>query len=93
MIEAKFIVERNDFKLTVDFQMPEKGVTALFGQSGSGKTTTINAICGLVKPDLGTIRINGHTLFETLPDSEVMSFSDRPIDHNKIFHDGGKRKN
>ena len=34
---------------------------------------------------------NGHTLFETLPDSEVMGFSDRPLDHNKNFHDGGKR--
>ena len=28
---------------------------------------------------------NGHTLFETLPDSEVMAYSDRPLDHNKIF--------
>ena len=35
---------------------------------------------------------NGHTLFDTLPDSEVMAYSDRPLDHNKNFHDGGKRK-
>ena len=35
---------------------------------------------------------NGHTLFETLPDSEVMAYRDRPLDHNKKFHDGGQRK-
>ena len=71
MIEAKFVVEREDFKLTADFQMPGKGVTALFGQSGSGKTTTINAICGLVKPDHGTIKINDHTLFDSVKSINV----------------------
>ena len=35
---------------------------------------------------------NGHTVFETLPDSEVMAYSDRPLDHNKNFHDGGQQK-
>ena len=36
---------------------------------------------------------NGHTRFKTLPDEAVMSFSDRPLDHDRSFHDGSKQKN
>jgi molybdate transport system ATP-binding protein len=37
-------------------------VTALFGRSGSGKTTVLNAIAGLLKPDRGRIAV-GETVF------------------------------
>jgi molybdate transport system ATP-binding protein len=40
------------------------GVTALFGRSGAGKSTITNAIAGLVRPDRGTIRLDGDTLFD-----------------------------
>ncbi|MEM8814076.1 MAG: molybdenum ABC transporter ATP-binding protein, partial [Pseudomonadota bacterium] len=38
------------------------GVTALFGQSGAGKSTMIDMIAGLVRPDTGIIRF-GETVF------------------------------
>lgn len=41
------------------------GVTALFGQSGSGKTTIINMIAGLVTPDEGRIELDGLVLFDS----------------------------
>jgi molybdate transport system ATP-binding protein len=43
----------------------EGGVTALFGQSGAGKTTIINAIAGLMRPRSGRIELDGETLFDS----------------------------
>jgi molybdate transport system ATP-binding protein len=41
------------------------GVTALFGRSGAGKTTLINAIAGLTQPQRGRIVFDGETLFDS----------------------------
>ncbi len=46
-IQARFKVDRGDFKLDVDLSIPENGVSALFGPSGCGKTTMLRAIAGL----------------------------------------------
>jgi molybdate transport system ATP-binding protein len=40
----------------------EGGVTALFGPSGAGKTSLINMIAGLLKPDRGRIELDGESL-------------------------------
>ncbi|MCU0899231.1 MAG: molybdenum ABC transporter ATP-binding protein [Cypionkella sp.] len=52
------------FALDVAFDAPP-GVTALFGRSGSGKTTTINAVAGLFRPDQGRITLDGVTLLDS----------------------------
>jgi molybdate transport system ATP-binding protein len=41
-----------------------EGVTVLFGPSGAGKTTTLNMIAGLIRPDGGHVRVDGETLFD-----------------------------
>jgi len=46
---------RFDFQCDVD--LPLGGVTALFGTSGSGKSTMINLVAGLHRPDAGRIAI------------------------------------
>lgn len=51
-------------RLDVAFDAPP-GVTALFGRSGSGKTTVVNAVAGLLSPDRGRITLNGTTLFDS----------------------------
>jgi len=43
----------------------ESGVTALFGRSGSGKTSMIRIIAGLARPDKGLVTLNGATLVDT----------------------------
>ena len=43
----------------------EGRVTGLFGASGAGKTSLINMIAGLLRPDRGTITIDGETLDDT----------------------------
>lgn len=40
----------------------DKGVTALFGRSGSGKTSVMRIIAGLTKPDEGRIELDGTVL-------------------------------
>jgi molybdate transport system ATP-binding protein len=40
------------------------GLTALFGSSGAGKTTVLNMVAGLVKPDAGRIGVGGTVLFD-----------------------------
>ena len=43
----------------------EGGVIALFGPSGAGKTSLINMIAGLMKPDRGRIEVDGEVLEDT----------------------------
>jgi len=52
-IEARFKIERRDFTLDVDLKLPGQGVTALFGHSGSGKTTCLRAMAGLERAETG----------------------------------------
>jgi molybdate transport system ATP-binding protein len=51
-IRARFRIDRGDFKLDVDLNLPGRGISALFGHSGSGKTTCLRAMAGLERaPD------------------------------------------
>lgn len=63
MIEVAIKQQLGAFTLDAAFEAPA-GVTALFGRSGSGKTSIINAIAGLARPDEGRIVLNGRTLFD-----------------------------
>lgn len=47
-----------DFALEVAFEAGP-GVTALFGRSGAGKTTIVNAVAGLLRPERAQITLNG----------------------------------
>ncbi len=51
------------FRLKVAFETGE-GVTALFGRSGAGKTSVVNAIAGILRPDRGRIHIDGEAVFD-----------------------------
>lgn len=55
------------FPLDVRFQAGA-GLTALFGRSGAGKTSVINIIAGLIRPDEGRVIINGVPLVDTAQD-------------------------
>jgi molybdate transport system ATP-binding protein len=53
-----------EFSLQASFASDGR-VTGLFGVSGSGKTSLINIIAGLLRPEHGTIAIDGETLDNT----------------------------
>ncbi|PFG32729.1 thiol reductant ABC exporter subunit CydD [Sanguibacter antarcticus] len=42
-------------------------IVALVGSSGSGKTTTVLALLGLLTPDVGDVRVDGHALADIDP--------------------------
>ena len=48
------------FTLDVELQLPGKGVTALYGHSGSGKTTCLRCIAGLERANQAFVQINDH---------------------------------
>jgi molybdate transport system ATP-binding protein len=50
--------------LDVQFDAPA-GITVLFGRSGTGKTTIINAVAGLLRPDGGRIVLGDRVLFDS----------------------------
>ena len=63
MIALDFSLRQGSFTLNIHANL-ERPVTALFGPSGAGKTTVLDAIAGLRTPSSGSIRIEGRTLFE-----------------------------
>jgi len=62
----------SSFELDVAFTA-ERGVTALFGRSGAGKTSVINAVAGLLRPDRGRIDVSGTRLLDTAIGVDVPS--------------------
>lgn len=50
---------KNKILTGVDLAIPEKGIFAILGPNGSGKTTMIKSILGMVVPERGKILISG----------------------------------
>lgn len=64
MLDVTMQHRLSGFVLDVSFRA-SSGVTALFGHSGAGKTTVVQAIAGLLRPDAGTISVDGSVLLDT----------------------------
>ena len=64
MIEVEIERRLGAFRLDVRFDA-DAPIVGLFGRSGSGKTSVVNAIAGIVRPSRGTIRINDVCLFDS----------------------------
>jgi len=55
---------RGTFRLAARFTS-QPGVTALFGHSGSGKSSLVDIVAGLIKPQRGMVAVDGQTLVDT----------------------------
>jgi molybdate transport system ATP-binding protein len=69
-------VDVGEFTLAASFTS-EGRVTGLFGASGAGKTSLINMIAGLLRPDRGTIAVDGDVLDDTEKDLHVPAYRRR----------------
>jgi molybdate transport system ATP-binding protein len=65
MLRVDVSKQLGEFSLQAAFTS-EGRVTGLFGASGAGKTSLINMIAGLLRPDRGTIAIDGEVLDDTV---------------------------
>ena len=58
-IDAQFLVRYQGFDLDVNLSLPGRGVTAIFGRSGSGKTTFLRCMAGLERSASGRLSVQG----------------------------------
>jgi molybdate transport system ATP-binding protein len=63
MLDVRLQLNREGFGIDATFTK-NRGVTAIFGPSGAGKTTLAHLIAGLLRPDAGHIRFDGTTLYD-----------------------------
>lgn len=63
-VALKIRQQMEGFTLDVDVTAPP-GLTVLFGRSGSGKTSVINAVAGLSRPEVSRIVVDGAVLSDT----------------------------
>jgi molybdate transport system ATP-binding protein len=63
MFEAHIVKRRRDFTVDVPLQIQSRGCLALFGRSGSGKSTVLSCIAGIEPPDAGFVRLDGRQFF------------------------------
>ncbi len=63
MIQFDFSVRRNSFHMQVKVETDAR-VTGLFGRSGSGKTTVLEAVAGILRPERGSVRLAGRVDYD-----------------------------
>ena len=76
MLRVDVSKQLGDFKLEAAFES-EGRVTGLFGSSGAGKTSLINMIAGLLRPDRGSIAVDGEVLDDTASRVHVPAYRRR----------------
>ncbi len=70
MIAVEVRKRLGDFDLALSFAS-EARVTALFGLSGAGKTSVLDMIAGLSRPDAGSIAVDDAVLFDAAAGVDV----------------------
>lgn len=76
-LDVRVEMDSGAFSLDVHFTVPA-GVTVLFGPSGAGKTRTLHAIAGLVKPRRGRVALGSELWFDD------QARVDRPIERRRV---------
>jgi molybdate transport system ATP-binding protein len=57
VIQLRYQLQRRDFALDVDLELPLRGISGVFGTSGAGKTSLLRCIAGLERPSHGKLLV------------------------------------
>jgi len=66
-------------------QVPPGALISVIGPNGAGKTTLFNCICGLYRPDRGSIRLGGRSLLGLRPDQVARFGVARTFQNIELF--------
>ena len=64
-VEIKAVRKLRDYVLDVDLSVPDGEILVLIGRNGSGKSTILRMVAGLMSPDRGRISVGGRTFFDS----------------------------
>ncbi len=95
MIEISCRRRLGEFQLDVDLKL-EGPVSALYGPSGAGKTTVLQIVAGLTRPDAGRVVVNGVTWFDSTAGIDLPSHRRRigyVFQEGRLFPHLSVRKN
>src|SRR5690625_5047946 len=76
---------------SLNFQVPAGGLHGFLGPHGSGKTTTIRMLLGLIRPDSGEMRLYGKPVPRHLP--EIIGRVGAIVENPKFHPNFSARKN
>jgi len=68
---VSFAFDENVVLRDVSFSVPKGSMTILLGASGAGKSVLLKLILGLLRPDAGTIRVNGQRV-DRMPERDLL---------------------
>jgi branched-chain amino acid transport system ATP-binding protein len=90
-VEARYGAVRALRGISID--VPEGAIVCLLGANGAGKSTTLKAISGVVRPATGTITYDGESLVGLAPNQIVKRGIAQVPEGRKIFRDLSVREN
>ncbi len=54
-----YTLARGEFRLELEADLPMRGITGIFGESGAGKTSLLRCVAGLERPETGRLAVAG----------------------------------
>ena len=85
-LHADIEIHRANFRCRVTL-IVEGGVLVLFGPSGAGKTSFLQAVAGLITPQSGDITLDGRTLFRKRPGQADVNIPARARQVGFVYQD------
>lgn len=71
MLDAVIKKQLRDYTLELTIQVPPGEILVIMGANGSGKSTTLSSIAGLLQPDQGHVRLGGDTFFDSAAGTDL----------------------